>query len=266
MCFHLAAAVGVQLVSQRPLETLLRNINGTEIVLAAAAELGSPLLFTSTSEVYGKNTEALHEDSDRLLGSPFKSRWSYANAKALRRGARPRLLPRAGRADDVSRGCSTRSARVRPARYGMVLPRFVRQALTGDDLTVFGDGTQTRCFIHVDDTVKALFMLADHEEAAARSSTSARAPRRRSSSWPARDRAHGLEGQIALVPYDEAYDEGFEELGRRQARHDAPQRADRLVAATRTLDQAIDDTVAHLRAAGDGTGSGTADRIALTAD
>ncbi len=133
---HLAAAVGVKLIVERPLESLLTNIRGTEIVLGAAAASGRPILITSTSEIYGKNASGpLHEDADRILGSPFKARWSYSTAKAV-----DEILARAYWRD---RGLPSIVARLfncvgprQTGEFGMVLPRFVRQALAGDDLTV----------------------------------------------------------------------------------------------------------------------------------
>src|SRR3954471_6801871 len=162
VCFHLASAVGVQLVVSNPLESLLKNVRGTDNVMAAAARHGRRLLFTSTSEVYGKNSSgALDEESDRLLGSPFKARWCYETSKAFGECLAHSYHRDNGAPMTVVRLFNTVGPR-QTGRYGMVLPTFVRQALAGEPLTVHGDGTQTRCFCHVSDVVQALagLMLA----------------------------------------------------------------------------------------------------------
>ena len=165
-CMHLASAVGVQLVVSRPLDSLLRNIRGNDIVISAAAAQDKPLLFASTSEVYGKNsTGALSEDSDRILGSPAKLRWSYATAKAFGEALCYSYFKEQGSQMKVVRLFNTVGPRQTGA-YGMVLPRLVRQALEGDDLTVYGNGTQSRCFGHVLDVVHGILLVLDSEKAA----------------------------------------------------------------------------------------------------
>ena len=164
-CMHLASAVGVKLIVDRPVDTLLRNIRGNDTVISAAAALDRPLLFTSTSEVYGKNNgSALDEDSDRILGSPFKSRWSYSTAKAFGEALANGYHIELGARNTVGRLFNTVGPR-QTGRYGMVVPSFVRQALAGQDVTVYGDGCQSRCFAHVQDTVRALLLLLDSEDA-----------------------------------------------------------------------------------------------------
>jgi UDP-glucose 4-epimerase len=162
---HLAATVGVELVVKEPLQTLLNNVRGTEIVLDAAMEAGSKVLVASSSEVYGKSAAgAILEDSDRVLGSLFKSRWSYAVSKEVDEIFafeywRERRLPTV-----VARLFNCVGPR-QTGEFGMVVPRFVRQALTGAPVTVFGDGTQSRCFCHVWDTVSGLISLLDSDAA-----------------------------------------------------------------------------------------------------
>ncbi len=152
-CYHLASAVGVQLICDRPLESLLRNVRGCDTVLAATARHEVRLIFASTSEIYGKDSVgSLREDSDRLLGSPLKSRWSYANAKTFGELLAYGYHQERGARNTVVRLFNTVGPR-QTGVYGMVLPRFVRQALLGQDLTVYGDGTQSRCFAHVADTI-----------------------------------------------------------------------------------------------------------------
>jgi UDP-glucose 4-epimerase len=213
---HLAAAVGVRLIVEKPLESLITNIRGTEIVLDASASAGRKILVTSTSEIYGKNASgALHEDADRILGSPFKARWSYSTAKAV-----DEILARAFWRD---RGLPSIVARLfncvgprQTGAFGMVLPRFARQALAGEDLTVFGDGEQRRCFCHVLDTVDALVRLLDHPDAVGEV-FNVGATLELSMNELAREviDAAGSSSRIVHIPYDEAYEEGFEDMERR---------------------------------------------------
>jgi UDP-glucose 4-epimerase len=246
-CVHLASAVGVQLVVSRPLDTLRRNIHGNDIVISAAARHDRPLLFTSTSEIYGKYSDgALTEDSDRLLGPPYKLRWSYATAKAF------------GEALIFSyvRECSARMKVVRlfntvgprqTGAYGMVLPRFVRQALGGDDLTVFGNGTQSRCFAHVLDVVHGIVLVLDEERTNGNVFNIGSG-----TEIPIVELARrviertGSESTIRLVPYEEAYDDGFEELGRRKPDTTAIRQLTGWMPA-RSVDDAIDDVIAYER-------------------
>lgn len=159
---HLAAAVGVRLIMAEPLRSLRTIVQGTESVLSAAHRHGHrKVLFASTSEIYGDNPETLNEDARRILGPTTVARWSYGTAKAV-----DEFLAFAYHAERslpvvVARLFNTVGPR-QSAAYGMVLPRFVDQALLGEDLTVYGDGTQTRCFCHVSDAVPALLGLADH--------------------------------------------------------------------------------------------------------
>ena len=165
-CLHLASAVGVGLVVDRPVDTLLSNVRGTDTVLSAAAALGKPTLLTSTSEIYGKSDgRIVSEDSDRILGSTSKARWNYSTSKAFGEALALGYHRELGAANVVVRLFNTVGPRQTGA-YGMVLPRFVRQALTGDPLTVYGDGAQTRCFAHVYDVVEAIVLLMGSEAAA----------------------------------------------------------------------------------------------------
>jgi UDP-glucose 4-epimerase len=244
-CLHLASAVGVQLVVSRPLESLLRNIRGNDIVISAAARHERPLLFTSTSEVYGKHSDgSLSEDSDRILGSPDKLRWSYATSKAFGEALAYSYAREQGSRMTVVRLFNTVGPRQSGA-YGMVLPRFVRQAMTGADLTVYGTGTQTRCFGHVVDVVRGTVLVLDEELAAGRAFNIgadievsiidlARRVIERT----------GSDSTIRQVPYEEAYDVGFEELGRRKP-STAALKALTGWAPTRTVDDAIDDVIRY---------------------
>ncbi len=247
LCLHLASAVGVQLIVSNPLESLRTNVQGTDNVLSAASRHGCRALFTSTSEVYGKNSQgALTEDADRVLGSPFKSRWAYAIAKSFGESLAYGLHRDSGAETIVVRLFNTVGPR-QTGRYGMVLPRFVRQALMGEDLSVFGNGTQTRCFAHVHDTVAALLLLVEADDAVGTVFNIGATDEMAIIELARRviERT-GSDSKIELVPYDEAYDDGFEELGRRQPDTSAV-RALVPWQPTRTVDDAIDDVILHER-------------------
>jgi UDP-glucose 4-epimerase len=157
--YHLAAAVGSFVIRDRTLEALRTNIHGTENVVDAAARCGAVLLAASTSEIYGKNPKpGLCEDDDRIIGSPLKSRWSYAEAKAIDESLIDAYGREHGLKAVIIRFFNTVGPR-QSGRYGMVIPRFARQALAGEPLTVFGTGDQVRCFCHVLDVIPALTQL-----------------------------------------------------------------------------------------------------------
>lgn len=161
---HLAAAIGVKLIVDQPLESMRTNIRGTEVVLDAAARHRRKVLFASTSEIYGRTLELMHEQADRVLGPTSVSRWSYSAAKAI-----GEHMAHAHARDDelpvvIARFFNTVGPRQTGA-YAGVIPRLVTQALVGEDLTIYGDGTQTRCFCDVEDVVGAVLGLLDHEQA-----------------------------------------------------------------------------------------------------
>jgi UDP-glucose 4-epimerase len=213
---HLAAAVGVRLIVERPVHTIETNIRATEVVLAAAAKKEKPVLLASTSEVYGKSAKIpFAEEDDLQLGPTTHSRWAYACSKALDEWLglayyREKKVP-----VTVVRFFNTVGPR-QTGRYGMVLPNFAAQALTGEPITVYGDGSQSRCFGHVQDAVEALLRLlatpasvgqvfnvgSDEEVTILRLAEMVRD-------------AAGSRSEIRLVPYDEAYAEGFEDMQRR---------------------------------------------------
>ncbi|MDP9345869.1 MAG: FkbM family methyltransferase [Actinomycetota bacterium] len=247
-CLHLASAVGVQLVVSNPLESLLRNVHGCDNVLNAAARHGKRVLFTSTSEVYGKNAEGgLAETSDRILGSPFMARWNYAIAKEFGESLAYGLHRDRGAEAIVVRLFNTVGPR-QTGMYGMVLPRFVRQALAGDDVTVFGDGTQVRCFAHVADTIRGIQLLLDDDRAVGRVFNIGNTMPLTIMDLARRviERS-GSSSQIRMVSYDEAYDEGFEELGRRQPDTTAIRELTGWE-TERTVEDAIDDVIVYERA------------------
>ena len=249
-CFHLASAVGVQLIVDRAYDSLVKNVRGSDVVMHAAAHHGVRLLFSSTSEVYGKNSQgALTEDADRLLGPPQLSRWSYATAKAFGESLAYGLCSEHGARISCVRLFNTTGPRQTGA-YGMVLPTFVRQALANEDLTVHGDGVQTRCFAHVSDAVRALLTLIDREDVVGRVFNVGAG-----NEMPIIELARrviersGSTSEIILVPFDEAYGAGFEELGRRKPDTSS------LTELTGwrpelSVDDAIDDVIAYEREAG----------------
>lgn len=242
-CFHLASAVGVRLVVDQALDSLLRNVRGTDVVLAVAARHGRRLLYTSTSEIYGKTSgDALDESSDRVLGSPLVTRWSYSTAKAFGEAVAHGYHREHGADTVIARLFNTVGPR-QTGRYGMVLPSFVRQALAGRDLTVYGTGTQTRCFTHVLDTVHALLLLCDTEAASGNCYNVGSGHEVPVIELAGRvtDRT-GSNSRIVLVPYADAYGDGFEELGRRVPNTSALERLTGWQ-AMRTIDEAIDDVV-----------------------
>jgi UDP-glucose 4-epimerase len=162
---HLAAAVGVFNIVDRPLESLTTNVRGTENVLEACKKFGKPVLITSSSEIYGKNSSGpLNEESDRIIGSPLKSRWSYSAAKGLDESLGYFYFSEFGLPVRLVRLFNTVGPR-QVGNYGMVVPRFVSAALAGDDLVVYGDGKQSRCFAHVADVVAALLLVIDSKDA-----------------------------------------------------------------------------------------------------
>ena len=214
--FHLAAAVGVELIVERPLESLTTNVRGSEIVLEKAHKYGRRTLVTSTSEIYGKNTsDRLREDDDRILGSPLKSRWSYSEAKAIEEVLAHTYWRQKGLETVIVRLFNTVGPR-QTGHYGMVIPRFVNQAIRGDTVTVYGNGRQTRCFCHVGDIVDALVALLDHQEAYGRVFNLGG-----SEEIAIEELAHrvialaGSDSKVRYVPYEEAYEEGFEDMQRR---------------------------------------------------
>ena len=247
-CIHLASAVGVQLIVDRPLETMLRNTRSMEVVIDAASERDVRCLVASTSEIYGKSSAALHEDSDRVMGSPSKSRWTYANAKVHGEMLAFGYHQAHGAENIVTRFFNTVGPR-QTGMYGMVVPRFVRQALDGEDITVYGDGTQSRCFTHVDDSVDAVLRLVDCDDAIGQAFNIGCTTEVTIQELAAEVvRMTDSSSSIRHVPYEEAYGTGFEELGRRKP---DTTRIEELTGwrARHSIEQAIADIIDHERSA-----------------
>ena len=216
VCFHLAAAVGVQLIVDRPLESLATNIRGSEIVFEKAHKHETKVLVTSTSEIYGKNTsDKLGEEDDRILGSPLKSRWSYSEAKAIEEILAYTYWRQKGLPTVIVRLFNTVGPR-QTGHYGMVIPRFVSQAIKGEPITVYGTGAQTRCFCFVGDAVDGILALVDHPEASGRAYNVGGVEEISMEDLARRViGAASSTSKIRYVPYDEAYEEGFEDMQRR---------------------------------------------------
>lgn len=241
--YHLAASVGVRMIIERPTETLINNIVGTEIVLRNACRYRKPLLITSTSEVYGKSQQAtFREDDDRVMGPTCKSRWGYAESKAIDEFLALAYFSEKHVPVAIARLFNTVGPR-QTGRYGMVIPTFVRQALLNESIGVFGDGMQTRCFAHVLDVVPVLaelpkrseaygcvFNVGSQEEISMKSLAERIVDKTRSRST------------IKLIPYAQAYPPGFEDMERRMPD------LTRICALlgykpTRSLEQILDDVI-----------------------
>ena len=214
---HLAAAVGVQLVVERPTETIETNVLGTHAVLKAAQRYRCRTLIASTSEVYGKGVRIpFAEDDDLLLGPSSRSRWSYAASKLLDEFLGLAAHREYGLPVTVMRFFNT----VGPGqtgRYGMVVPRFVRAALRGDPIPVYGDGEQSRCFCHVGDAVRAVIKLLDLPEQTAGEIYNIGSSQEATINQLAQaviERTHSR-SSIQYIPYSEAYAPGFEDMRRR---------------------------------------------------
>ncbi|MDD5727971.1 MAG: GDP-mannose 4,6-dehydratase [Victivallales bacterium] len=211
--YHLAAAVGVELVVNAPAQTIVTNVHGTENVINAAVKFDKRIIIASTSEVYGKSSkERFCETDDLLIGCPTHSRWSYACSKLLDEFYLMAFYHSRNLKGTVVRLFNTVGPR-QTGQYGMVVPRFVASALGGNELTVYGSGNQTRCFCHVFDTVRALLALADCPESQGGIYNVGSHNR-----ISIRELAEliikqlGSTSKIVQISYDEAYEKGFEDM------------------------------------------------------
>jgi nucleoside-diphosphate-sugar epimerase len=214
--YHLAAAVGVELIVESPVRAIETNVHCTEILLAQAGKKKKPVFVASTSEVYGKSPALpFVEDGDIVLGSTDTGRWAYACSKAIDEFLAIAYWKERGLPTVVGRLFNTVGPR-QTGRYGMVIPRLVRQAIAGEPLTVHGDGTQQRCFCHVQDVVVALADLMRGQDVYGQVFNIGS-----SEEITILDLAHrirdaaGSDSEIRLIPYSEAYEEGFEDMHRR---------------------------------------------------
>ncbi|MGH2919130.1 MAG: GDP-mannose 4,6-dehydratase [Solirubrobacteraceae bacterium] len=247
--YHLAAAVGVDLIVESPVRTIETNVHCTEVVLAQASKKRTPVFIASTSEVYGKSSAVpFHEDGDLVMGASTTGRWSYACSKAIDEFLalaywKERKLPTV-----VARLFNTVGPR-QTGRYGMVVPKFVSQALAGRPLTVYGDGRQTRCFCDVGDVVRALVDLMTVGEPAYGEVFNI-GSQEEISMLALAERVRALTGsssEIQFVPYDVAYEAGFEDMPRRLPEIGKVRRAVGW-APTRGLDEVLGDVIGYRRA------------------
>lgn len=213
---HLAAAVGVQLIVEKPVHTIETNIMGSEIVLKTALRYGSRVMLASTSEVYGKGVKIpFNEDDDVLLGTTNKSRWAYAASKMIDEFLGLAYHQEFGLEVVPFRLFNTVGAR-QTGRYGMVIPRFVQQALSGEPIRVFGDGTQSRCFCDVRDVIEAIYGLSMHKDAPGTLFNIGSTEEISMMDLAKKvKQMSGSTSEIVLVPYSEAYPPGFEDMQRR---------------------------------------------------
>jgi UDP-glucose 4-epimerase len=214
--FHLAAAVGVFNIVNNPLASLLTNIRGTENILEAAYTTKTPVFLTSSSEVYGKNvSDSLKESDDRILGSPVTLRWSYSEAKAIDESLAYAYFIEKQLETRIVRFFNTVGPRQLGA-YGMVVPRFVKSALTQEPITIYGDGRQTRCFAHVYDVIDAVIAIAFAKNTIGKVINIGN-----DFEISINDLAQKIiaetasKSKIVYVPYEEAYGDGFEDMERR---------------------------------------------------
>jgi UDP-glucose 4-epimerase len=215
--FHLAAAVGVRLIVESPVNTIETNVHGTELVLKMAEKKKKKVLVASTSEVYGKTSNVpFREGDDLVMGATDKARWSYACSKAIDEFLALAYHRERGLPVVIARLFNTVGPR-QTGRYGMVIPNFVRQALREEPITVYGDGSQSRCFTYVTDVVGALVGLVGNDAALGRVfniGNDAEEISIRDLAERVKQRT-GSASEIRLVPYDEAYEAGFEDMPRR---------------------------------------------------
>ena len=213
---HLAAALGVLNIVNKPLESLKSNLQGTEIVLEAANKYKKPILIASTSEVYGKNDKVpLNEEDDRIIGHPLKSRWSYSEAKAIDESLAYFYFLEEGLQSRIVRFFNTVGPR-QLGNYGMVVPRFVNSALKGEALSVYGSGEQIRCFCHIADAVRGLLLVMDSDKAVGEVFNVGN--NQQISIMELAKKVIEITGSkstIEKIAYEKAYPQGFEDMQRR---------------------------------------------------
>ncbi len=248
--FHLAAAVGVRLIVEEPVHTLVTNIQGTENVLDHCNRFGKRVLVASTSEVYGDRAEpeALAEDSRRLYGPTTARRWAYAESKALDEFLALAYHQERGLDCVIVRLFNTVGPR-QSGQYGMVIPRFVSNALAGRPLEIHGDGNQTRCFCHVHDTIQALAGLMDASEISGEIFNVGSTERITILELAERVlTATRSDSELVFVPYDEVYGQGIEDMIHRQPSIEKVRSAIGW-APNRSLDAILADVIEHTRRA-----------------
>jgi len=246
--YHLAAAVGVFAIVHSPIDTLEINVGGTEVVLQTARRYRKKVLLASTSEVYGKGVKVpFSEDDDRILGPTTKSRWSYAASKELDEFLGLAYHKAVGLPVTIFRLFNTVGPR-QVGNYGMVVPRFVRWAMAGEPIQIYGDGQQTRCFANVHDVVDAIARLGASDHVAGEVFNIGSSEEVTIEELARRVLARtGSNSEIRFVPYEEAYEAGFEDMRRRVP---DTRKIEAAVGwkATTTLDETIDQIIAYFQA------------------
>jgi len=243
--YHLAAAVGVDLIVQDPVRVLHTNVEGSAVVLRIGARYRKQVMVASSSEIYGKSAKVpFSEDDDRVVGPTSRSRWSYACSKAMDEFLALAYAKQIGLPVVVMRFFNTVGPR-QTGRYGMVIPRFVQQALRHEPITVYGDGQQTRCFAHVVDVVRAIIGLTDCQAALGRAYNIGSTQEVTIEQVAQRIIAlTNSQSTIVKVPYEQAYEEGFEDMRRRQP---DISRIERAIGwrPTKDLDTILQDVIAY---------------------
>lgn len=214
--YHLAAAVGVQLVVRSPIKTIQTNIHGTEVVLKAAVKENKKVLIASTSEVYGKSKNIPYKEDDNLLiGAPTLGRWSYACSKALDEFLAMAYWKEKKLPVVITRFFNTIGPK-QTGQYGMVVPTFIKQALSGKPITVYGDGKQTRCFTYVGDVVNAIIALMEKDKAIGEIFNIGSTEEISIENLAKKiKQLTNSSSEIVHIPYEQAYEQGFEDMRRR---------------------------------------------------
>jgi UDP-glucose 4-epimerase len=214
--YHMAAAVGVRLIMENPVDTIMTNVRGTEVLLDLCRKHSKKVFIASTSEVYGKNKNGpLGEDDDRILGSTKKQRWAYANTKTLDEFLALAYHNAYGLQVVIGRLFNTVGPR-QTGRYGMVVPNFVRSALDGEPIRIFGNGKQSRCFAHVEDVIQGIIGLMAHPEAIGDVFNIGNGEETTIEELANRVKAlSGSSSPLEYISYEEAYGEGYEDMERR---------------------------------------------------
>jgi UDP-glucose 4-epimerase len=246
LVFHMAAALGVNTILESPLESISTNIAGSEVVLNAAANHKKRILIASTSEIYGKNPkQPLNEMDDRVVGSPQKIRWSYSDAKAIEEAMAFSLNQEKGLKVTTARLFNTVGPR-QSAHYGMVVPRFVRSALKNEPISIYGDGTQSRVFCHVDDAIEALLTLVATDKTINEvynvGGTGEITIQELADTVIKETKS---QSSIEFIPYEKAYAPGFEDMQRRVPDISKIKR-ELNWAPKKNLSQIIADVAAHI--------------------
>jgi UDP-glucose 4-epimerase len=246
LVFHMAAALGVNTILESPLESISTNIAGSEVVLNAAANHKKRILIASTSEIYGKNPkQPLNETDDRVVGSPQKIRWSYSDAKAIEEAMAFALNQEKGLKVTTARLFNTVGPR-QSAHYGMVVPRFVRSALRNEPISIYGDGTQSRVFCHVDDAIEALLSLVATDKTINEVYNVGGAGERTIKELADQViKETKSQSSIEFIPYEKAYAPGFEDMQRRVP-DISKIKQDLGWAPKKNLSQIIADVAAHI--------------------